>query len=70
MPRPPRSATGREGLAGAGHPGWRALDGGGRPQGQGLGALGSKWKRTFLESGRQGLAKGGNPGPNARERQL
>lgn len=30
----------------------------------------SKWKRTFLESGRQGLAEGSNPGPNARERQL
>ena len=29
-----------------------------------------KWKRLFLESGRQGLAEGGNPGPNARERQL
>lgn len=30
----------------------------------------SNWKRLFLESGRQGLAQGGKPGPNARERQL
>ncbi len=30
----------------------------------------SNWKRLFLESGRQGLAEGGKPGPNARERQL
>ena len=30
----------------------------------------SNWKRLFLESGRQGLAQGGKPGPNSRERQL
>jgi transposase len=30
----------------------------------------SNWKRLFLESGRQGLAEGGKPGPNSRERQL
>lgn len=30
----------------------------------------SNWKRLFLESGKQGLAENGKPGPNARERQL
>lgn len=30
----------------------------------------SNWKRLFVESGRQGLAEGGKPGPNARERQF
>jgi transposase len=30
----------------------------------------SNWKRLFLESGREGLAYGGKPGPNSRERQL
>ena len=30
----------------------------------------STWKRQFLESGKAGLAEGGQPGPNARERQL
>jgi transposase len=30
----------------------------------------SNWKRLFLESGREGLAHGGKPGPNSRERQL
>lgn len=30
----------------------------------------SNWKRQFIEAGRQGVAEGGNPGPNARERQL
>lgn len=30
----------------------------------------SNWKRQFIEAGRQGIAVGGKPGPNARERQL
>ncbi len=30
----------------------------------------SNWKRRFIEAGRQGVAEGGKPGPNARERQL
>lgn len=30
----------------------------------------SNWKRQFLKAGRQGVAAGGKPGPNARERQL
>lgn len=30
----------------------------------------SNWKRQFIEAGRQGVAEGGKPGPNARERQL
>jgi transposase len=30
----------------------------------------SNWKRQFIESGRQGVAEGGKPGPNARERAL
>ena len=30
----------------------------------------SNWKRLFLESGKQGLAKSGKSGPNARERAL
>jgi transposase len=30
----------------------------------------SNWKRQFVEAGRQGIAQGGKPGPNARERQL
>ena len=30
----------------------------------------SNWKRLFLESGRQGLAQGGKPGLNSRQRQL
>ncbi len=30
----------------------------------------ANWKRLFLESGKQGLAENGKPGPNARERQL
>ena len=30
----------------------------------------SNWKRLFLESGKQGLAENGKPGPNARERAL
>lgn len=30
----------------------------------------SNWKRLFLESGKQGLAESGKPGPNAREQRL
>ncbi|MCB1026255.1 MAG: helix-turn-helix domain-containing protein, partial [Microthrixaceae bacterium] len=30
----------------------------------------STWKRQFVEAGRQGVAHGGNPGPNSRERAL
>lgn len=30
----------------------------------------SKWKRQFIEAGRQAVAAGGTPGPNARERRL
>jgi transposase len=30
----------------------------------------SNWKRLFVEAGRQGVAAGGKPGPNSRERQL
>jgi transposase len=30
----------------------------------------SNWKRQFIESGRQGVAEGGKPGPNSRERAL
>ena len=30
----------------------------------------STWKRQFLEGGKTGLAEGGKPGPNGRERQL
>jgi transposase len=30
----------------------------------------SNWKRRFIEAGQQGVAQGGKPGPNARERQL
>jgi transposase len=30
----------------------------------------SNWKRQFIEAGRQGVAEGGKPGPNGRERQL
>ena len=30
----------------------------------------SNWKRQFIESGRRGVAEGGKPGPNARERAL
>ena len=30
----------------------------------------STWKQQFLESGKAGLAEGGKPGPNARERLL
>ncbi len=30
----------------------------------------STWKRQFLEGGKAGLADGGLPGPNARERAL
>ena len=30
----------------------------------------ANWKRLFLESGKQGLAECGTPGPDARERQL
>jgi transposase len=30
----------------------------------------SNWKRQFIEAGRQGVAEGGKPGPNSRERQL
>ena len=30
----------------------------------------SRWKQQFLENGKAGLADGGPPGPNLRERQL
>jgi transposase len=30
----------------------------------------SNWKRQFIEAGRQGVAEGGKPGPNSRERAL
>lgn len=30
----------------------------------------SNWKRLFLESGKQGLAEHGKPGPDAREQRL
>ena len=30
----------------------------------------ANWKRQFIEAGRQGVAEGGKPGPNSRERAL
>jgi transposase len=30
----------------------------------------SKWKRQFIEAGRQGVTSGGSVGPGSRERQL
>lgn len=30
----------------------------------------SNWKRQFIDAGRQGVAEGGKPGPNSRERAL